>query len=56
MQRCALVGMLCTLVVTWNAATAATWPEAFRRDANLYSVCFVDRQVGWSVGAIAESM
>ncbi|MCA9166253.1 MAG: hypothetical protein KDB23_01235 [Planctomycetales bacterium] len=49
----ALICWLCvaSLTVADDAnVSSEEWPVAFREDANLFDVCFVDGQLGWAVG------
>ena len=47
-----LLCLLMTLAILQSGAKLASgeWPQAFRLDANLYDVHFVDAQMGWAVG------
>ncbi|MCP4190549.1 MAG: hypothetical protein GY768_07960 [Planctomycetaceae bacterium] len=42
--------LLTALIALQNGSADADWPQAYRMDANLYDICFVDAQIGWAVG------
>ncbi|MDG2382796.1 MAG: YCF48-related protein [Pirellulaceae bacterium] len=42
--------LLTAVIALQNGSANADWPKAFRMDANLYDICFIDAQIGWTVG------
>ena len=41
--------LLTALIALQNGSADADWPQAYRMDANLYDICFVDAQIGFAI-------